>query len=87
MKKLLKWALVAFLVFFVVKNPTGAAAYVAGGQVEHAASVAHAALPVARGAGSSRIVGEIKRVGAELVPHRPLSAVAALLDDLDAGDR
>jgi tetratricopeptide (TPR) repeat protein len=64
-----------------------AAAYVADGQVEQAASVAHAALPVARGAGSSRIVGEIKGVSAELVPHRPLPAVAALLDDLDSGDQ
>ncbi len=64
-----------------------AAAYVSDGQLEQAASVAHAALPVARGAGSSRIVEEIKGVGAKLVPHRPLATVAALLDDLDAGDR
>jgi tetratricopeptide (TPR) repeat protein len=64
-----------------------AAAYVSDGQVEQAASVAHAALPVARGAGSSRIVEEIKGVGAKLVPHRPLATVAALLDDLDTGDR
>jgi hypothetical protein len=64
-----------------------AAAYVADGQVEQAATVAHAALPVARGAGSSRIVEEIKSVSAGLAPHRPLPVVAALLDDLDSGDR
>ncbi len=63
-----------------------AAAYTADGQVENAASPAHTALPVARGAGSRRIVSEIRNVGAELEPHRPLSAVAALLDDLDSGE-
>jgi tetratricopeptide (TPR) repeat protein len=63
-----------------------AAAYVADGELEQAASTAHAALPVARGAGSRRIVGEIKGVSAELAPYRPLPAVAALLDDLEHGD-
>ena len=63
-----------------------AAAYVADRQPEQAASTAHAALPVARSAGSTRIVAEIKSLGAELVPHRPLPAVAALLEDLDYGD-
>jgi hypothetical protein len=64
-----------------------AAAYVADGQVEQAASVAHTALPVARGAGSRRIVEEIKSVSAGLVPHRRLPAVAALLDDVACGDQ
>ncbi|HEY3000914.1 MAG TPA: hypothetical protein VGJ44_01075 [Kribbellaceae bacterium] len=59
-----------------------AAAYAANHQVEQAATVAHQALPVARAAGSHRIVAEITTVSADLVPHRPLPAVAALLDDL-----
>jgi hypothetical protein len=61
-------------------------AYVADGHPEQAASTAHAALPVARSTGSTRIVEEIKNLSAELVPHRPLPAVAALLEDLDHGD-
>jgi hypothetical protein len=32
------------------------------------------------------ILGEIKSVGTELVPHRGLQAVAALLDDLGSED-
>ncbi|HYU09426.1 MAG TPA: helix-turn-helix transcriptional regulator [Gemmatimonadales bacterium] len=63
-----------------------AVAYVAAGQLEQAASTAHAALPVVRSSGSRRILEEIKGVSAELVPHRPLPAVAALLDELDAED-
>jgi hypothetical protein len=63
-----------------------AVAYVADGQLEQAASTAHAALPVARTAGSRRIVEEIKGVNAELAPHRPLEGVAALLDDLGSED-
>lgn len=63
-----------------------AVAYVADGHPEQAASTAHAALPVARSTGSTRIVEEIKNLSAELVPHRPLPAVAALLEDLDHGD-
>jgi tetratricopeptide (TPR) repeat protein len=61
-------------------------AYMADGQVERAASTAYAALPVAQSAGSRRILAEIKRVGADLAPHRVLPAVAALLDGLDAED-
>ena len=61
-------------------------AYVADSQPEQAANTAHAALPVARSAGSNRIVGEIKNVTAELVPYRALPAVAALLDELEAED-
>jgi tetratricopeptide (TPR) repeat protein len=63
-----------------------AAAHVAAGQPEQAASTAHAALPVARSTGARRILGEIKSVGTELVPHRGLQAVAALLDDLGSED-
>jgi tetratricopeptide (TPR) repeat protein len=63
-----------------------AVAYVADGQLEQAASTAHAALPVARSSGSRRILEEIKGVGAELAPHRPLQGVAALLDDLGSED-
>jgi hypothetical protein len=63
-----------------------AVAYLADGQLEQAASTAHAALPVARSSGSRRILAEIKGVSAELVPHRPLQPVAALLDDLSSED-
>jgi len=63
-----------------------AVAYVADGQLEQAASTAHAALPVARSSGSRRIVQEIKGVSAALMPHRPLPAVAALLAELNAED-
>jgi tetratricopeptide (TPR) repeat protein len=63
-----------------------AAAYVAAGQPEQAASTAHAALPVARSTGARRILDEIKSVSTDLVPHRGLPAVAALLDDLRSED-
>jgi tetratricopeptide (TPR) repeat protein len=63
-----------------------AVAYMADGQLEHAASTAHAALPVARSSGSGRILAEIRGMGAELVPYRPLQPVAALLDDLRRED-
>lgn len=60
-----------------------ARAYAAAGHVEQAATTARTALPVARAAGSSRIVGVITRTGLELAPHKQLPAIAALLDDLD----
>jgi transcriptional regulator with XRE-family HTH domain len=63
-----------------------AVAYAADSQPEQAANTAHAALPVARSAGSKRIVGEIKNVGTELIPYRSLPVVAALLDELEAMD-
>jgi hypothetical protein len=63
-----------------------AAAYIADGQLEQAASTAHAALPVARSTGSHRILDEIKDLRVGLIPHRALPSVAALLDDLDGGD-
>jgi transcriptional regulator with XRE-family HTH domain/tetratricopeptide (TPR) repeat protein len=63
-----------------------AVAYAVDSQPEQAANTAHAALPVARSAGSNRIVGEIKNVGTELIPYRALPAVATLLDELEAKD-
>jgi hypothetical protein len=60
-----------------------ALAYAQAGQPEAAASTARAALPVARNAGSRRILSEIKQVGAALEPRRALPAVAELLADLD----
>lgn len=64
-----------------------AGAYLADGHPEQAASTAHAALPVARSSGSRRILEEIKGLSPQLVPHRSLQSVAALLDDLGEGDR
>ena len=64
-----------------------AAAYIASGQPEQTAITGHTALPVARGAGSNRIVDEIKNLSAELTLHCALPAVVALLDDLDDGDK
>jgi transcriptional regulator with XRE-family HTH domain len=61
-----------------------AVAYASVNQPEQAATTAHTALPVARSAGSKRIIGEIKNVGVELIPYRALPAVAALLDELIA---
>jgi tetratricopeptide (TPR) repeat protein len=61
-----------------------AAAYAADNQPEQAANTAHVALPVARSAGSKRIVREITNVGTQLIPYRVLPAVAALLDELEA---
>jgi hypothetical protein len=59
-----------------------AMAYFADGQVEQAASTAHAALPAARSTGSGRILEEIEGLSTDLAPHRELQSVAALLDDL-----
>lgn len=63
-----------------------AVAYLADAQVEQAASTAHSALAVARSSGSTRILEEIEGLSAELVSHRSLPCVAALLDDLGSGD-
>jgi tetratricopeptide (TPR) repeat protein len=63
-----------------------AAAYMADGQLEQAASTAHAALPAARSSGSRRTVADIKGIGTKLAQHRSLPGVAALLDDLDIRD-
>lgn len=59
-----------------------AAAHAAAGEPDLAAATAHEALPVARRAGSLRIVRQIATVGAALQPHRRLEPVAALLADL-----
>ncbi|MFD0746673.1 hypothetical protein ACFQ1L_36065 [Phytohabitans flavus] len=63
-----------------------AVAYLVDGQPEQAASTAHVALPIARSSGANRIFEEIKGIGADLAPHRPLQPVAALLDDLHSED-
>jgi hypothetical protein len=59
-----------------------ATAYAAVGQLEQAATAAHAALPIARRGGSDRIVDEIRGMSSGLAPHRELEGVAALLHDL-----
>jgi len=64
-----------------------ASAYARNGQPELAASTAQAALPVARSAGSTRILDEIQRVAATLEPHRTLEPVAQLLDEIRPGKR
>jgi hypothetical protein len=64
-----------------------AVAYIADGQLEQAASTAHEALPVAQTGGSMRIVDEVRGVGRQLAPYRKLQGVAALLDDLEDGER
>jgi transcriptional regulator with XRE-family HTH domain len=61
-----------------------AMAYSADRQPEQAANTALAALPVAKSAGSKRIVSEIMSVCTQLIPYRALPAVAALLDELEA---
>jgi len=63
-----------------------AVAYAEYSQPEQAANTAHVALPVARSAGSKRIVREIKNVCSGLISHRALPTVAALLDELEAED-
>lgn len=63
-----------------------AMAYFADGQLEQAASTAHAALPAARSTGSSRILQEIEGLSTDLAPHRQLKSVAALLDGLSQRD-
>ena len=63
-----------------------ATAYFADGQLEQAASTAHAALPAARSTGSTRILKEIEGLSTDLVPHRQLKSVAALLYDLGRRD-
>jgi tetratricopeptide (TPR) repeat protein len=60
-----------------------ARAYVQDGQPEAAASTARVALPVARDAGSQRIVSQIGQVATAVEPHRGLAPVAALLADLE----
>ncbi|MFJ8815175.1 helix-turn-helix domain-containing protein [Amycolatopsis thermoflava] len=59
-----------------------AAACVAIDELEHAATLAHDALDIARSAGSGRAEREVQAVGRRLAGHRNLEAVANLLDDL-----
>jgi tetratricopeptide (TPR) repeat protein len=59
-----------------------AAAHAAAGEFDLAAATARAALPIARRAGSLRIVRQIAAVAATLAPQRRLEPVAALLADL-----
>lgn len=59
-----------------------AAVYFAAGQPDAAAVTAGAALPVARRAGSRRIVGQLATVGRRLAPYRHVPSVAALMADL-----
>jgi tetratricopeptide (TPR) repeat protein len=60
-----------------------ATAHAAADQPEEAAATARTALPMARRAGSQRIVRRLAAVGATLYPHRNLEAVAGLLHELD----
>lgn len=59
-----------------------ASAHAAAGQPEHAAAAAKVALPVARRAGSRRVIAQVERLGQRLAPHRGLPVVADLLEDL-----
>lgn len=59
-----------------------AAAYVADGQVEEGAALAHTALAVARGTGAGRTLKEIRHLSVKLAPHQKVPTVTALLDDL-----
>ncbi|MEV4706759.1 hypothetical protein [Actinoplanes sp. NPDC049316] len=60
-----------------------ATAHAAADQPEEAAATARMALPMARRAGSQRIVRRLTAVGATLYPHRNLEAVAGLLHELN----
>jgi tetratricopeptide (TPR) repeat protein len=60
-----------------------ATAHAAANQPEEAAATARMALPMARRAGSQRIVRRLAAIGATLYPHRNLEAVAGLLHELD----
>jgi tetratricopeptide (TPR) repeat protein/transcriptional regulator with XRE-family HTH domain len=59
-----------------------AAAHLAAGEPELAAATAHAALPVARLAGSRRILTRVTSVGSDLAPYRRSDQVAAFLAEL-----
>ncbi|MEV4210153.1 hypothetical protein [Micromonospora sp. NPDC049662] len=61
---------------------TKAAAHVAAGQPEQAAAVAHIALPIARRAGSRRILHQLGQIGSAVDEHRHLADVREFLDDL-----
>jgi hypothetical protein len=59
-----------------------AAAHNDARQPEITASTAHAALPIARRAGSRRLLNSLADIGSSLEPCRDLAEVAAFLDDL-----
>jgi tetratricopeptide (TPR) repeat protein len=59
-----------------------AAAHVAAQQPELAAATAHTALPIARRAGSRRLLHQLAQVGAAVDAHRELADVRAFLNDL-----
>ncbi|OKI46058.1 hypothetical protein [Micromonospora sp. CB01531] len=59
-----------------------AAAHLAASQPDLAATTARAALPIARRAGSRRILQQLAQVGAAVGGHRQLADVRAFLDDL-----
>lgn len=59
-----------------------AAAHAAASQPELAAATAHQALPIARQAGSRRILHQLTQLGAAMRGHQQLPHVRALLDDL-----
>ncbi|MEU5529343.1 hypothetical protein ABZ744_20640 [Micromonospora chersina] len=59
-----------------------AAAHAAASQPDLAAATAHQALPIARRAGSRRILQQLTQLGAAVSGHQQLSDVRAFLDDL-----
>ncbi|MEV4628269.1 hypothetical protein AB0J90_18540 [Micromonospora sp. NPDC049523] len=59
-----------------------AAAHLAAHQPDQAAATAHTALPIARRAGSRRILHQLTQVGAAVSEHRQLADVRAFLDAL-----
>ncbi|MEV7987023.1 hypothetical protein [Micromonospora sp. NPDC085948] len=61
---------------------TKAAAHVAADQAEQAAATAHIALPIARQAGSRRILHQLGQIGSAGDEHRHLADVRVFLDDL-----
>ncbi|KOX06682.1 hypothetical protein ADK66_22145 [Micromonospora sp. NRRL B-16802] len=61
---------------------TKAAAHVAADQPEQAAATAHIALPIARRAGTRRILHQLSQIGSAVDEHRHLADVRAFLDDL-----
>lgn len=67
---------------FALALASKAAAHVAAGQPELAATTAHTALPIARRAGSRRVLHQLAQVGTAVGAHGDLAGVRAFLDDL-----
>ena len=57
-------------------------AYVALGEVEHAAELAHKALDIAHTTGTGRVVSDLAGLANDLRPYHDVTTVAALLDEL-----